>query len=168
MRNEAQSVLIGIKRMVTRHEGKLISKVITPVLELYGIGPLNLDIFMADNTGTNDLAIEEVLRVLRPGVTVPEVRGRCIAHIINLVAKAYLFSKDAEAFSIIVDALDESNPDKDAMRVAQTHWRKKGAVEKLHNVVVFIRASLKRREWFKQVVDDEEGGGGINSKSKVV
>ena len=168
MRNEAQSVLIGMKRMVTRYEGKLIGKVITLVLELYGIGPLNLGIFMADNAGTNDLAIEEVLRVLRPRVMVLEVRGRCIAHIINLVAKAYLFGKDVEAFSIIADVLDESNPDEDAMRVAQTHWRKKEAVGKLHNVVVFIRASPKRREWFKQVVDDEEGGGGINSKSKVV
>ena len=104
--------------MVTRYKGKLISKVITLVLKLYSIGPLNLGIFIANNTGTNNLTIKEVLRVLRPKVTVPKVRGRCIAYIINLVAKAYLFSKDVEAFSIIVDALDESNPDEDTIRVA--------------------------------------------------
>ena len=162
LRNEAQSVLLGMKRMVTAHDGKLIGKVITPVLESYGIGPLNLGVFMADNAGSNDTAMEEILRVLGPGVTVAEVRGRCLAHVINLVAKAYLFGKDAEAFSIIADALDESNPDEDAMRTAQAHWRKKGAVGKLHNVVVFIRASPKRREWFKQVVDEEDEG--VNGK----
>ena len=162
VRNEAQSVLIAMKRMVTKHDGKLIGQVIIPVLESYGIGPRNLGIFMADNAGSNDTAMEEILRVLRPGVTVPEVRGRCLAHVVNLVAKAYLFGKDAEAFSIIADALDESNPDEDAMRVAQAHWRKKGAVGKLHNVVVFIRASPKRREWFKQVVDEEDEG--VNGK----
>ena len=157
LRNEAHSVLIGIKRIVTRHCGVFIGNAILPILHEYSIGPLKLGVFIADNASTNDVAIGEILRVLRPEVTVNEVRGRCLAHIINLTAKAYLFGKDAAAFKAIAANLNESNPDIDTIRTAQAHWKKQGAVEKLHNVVVFIRASPQRRESFKQVVVQGEG-----------
>ena len=43
------------------------------------------------------------------------------------------------------------------MRAAQIEWRKKGALRKLHNVIVFIRVSPQRREAFKKITVDELG-----------
>ena len=56
------------------------------------------------------------MRVLRPRVTIVEVCSRYLTYIINLVVKAYLFSKDTKIFSIIIDTLNKSNSNKDVIR----------------------------------------------------
>ena len=56
----------------------------------------------------------------------------------------------------MVDAVNDAIPqDSPAMRAAQNEWRKRGALGKLHNVVVFIRVSPQRREAFKKITIDE-------------
>ena len=45
------------------------------------------------------------------------------------------------------------------MQVAREEWRKKGAVGKLHNIVVFIRASVQRQEEFRRTTVDGRDNG---------
>jgi hypothetical protein len=42
------------------------------------------------------------------------------------------------------------------MKTAQEAWRKKGAIGKFHNIVVFIRSSPQRREAFKSCLIGDE------------
>ena len=86
-----------------------------------------------------------------------QCRVRCIGHIINLVVKALLFGKDAEAFeeSLIRGEL--------LARAAHDMWMKKGPVGKAYNFVVWVYRSdvltqLLRRlqcEQFSQSIDPE-------------
>ena len=80
---------------------------------------------------------------------------RCYGHILNLVARAFLFGKDAESF--------ERESDINSMRgLAEQdlrHWRSKGPIGKLHNIVKFIRSSSQRSESFKRIAHEEEYEG---------
>lgn len=149
--NRNRSLLIGMKRMQFSHDGESIAGVAVPVLQEYEILGEKIGVFVADNAVSNDTAIAEILRVLRPDVVnVNSRRGRCLAHIINLAAQVFIFGRDMSAFEDAVGAVDESTPlDSAAMKKAQDAWRKKDPVGKLHNIVVAIRASPQRREEFK-------------------
>lgn len=61
--------------------------------------------------------------------------GRCFGHVINLVVKAILFGKDADAFECCSRQGDVS------ATTEHERWRKKGPVGKLHNLVVAIHRS---------------------------
>jgi hypothetical protein len=117
----------------------------------------NLGCFIGNNLATNNVAIRYILKKLRPDIKQPNSRRvRCLGHIINLAAKAFLFGKDAEAFELNTNAAR-----------AVTHlerlrelWRKKGPLGKLHNTLVFIIRTPQRREAFLQVCGD-----GIDSET---
>lgn len=60
--------------------------------------------FIADNARPNDTAIRAILRDLDADVKDPDGRRvRRLGHIINLVAKAFLFGKDVEGLEIHKD-----------------------------------------------------------------
>jgi hypothetical protein len=150
------SVLLGMKRMLGTHHGEDISEAILPVLEEYKIGP-NLGVFVADNADSNDTAIRAMLQVLRPDLNIEDCRSRCLGHILNLAAKAFLFGKETSAFEDAVDLVNENDEavESDKMKKAQDLWRKKGPVGRFHNIVVFIRSSPQRREAFRRCLVDE-------------
>lgn len=88
---------------------------------------------------------------MRP-VDIKARRMRCYGHILNLVARAFLFGKDAESFERESDincirGLAEQDLD---------HWRAKGPIGKLHNIVKFIRSSPQRSEHFKRIAQEQE------------
>lgn len=132
------SLLIGLKRMQYSHDGESIAGVIVPVLQEFGILGARIGVFVADNAGSNDVAVAEILKALRPDVVdASSRRGRCLAHIINLAAQAFIFGHDVDAFEDVVGLVDESTPlDSAAMKKAQEAWRKKGPVGKLHNISI--------------------------------
>jgi hypothetical protein len=111
------SILIGLKRMKGAHSGENIAEVAIPVLQEYKI-TANLGVFVADNAESNDVAVRHILATLRPDIKDPDSRrSRCLGHIINLAAKAFLFGKDVEAFNQVVDSVDDTTSmDSDAMR----------------------------------------------------
>jgi hypothetical protein len=76
---------------------------------------------------------------------------RCLGHIINLAAKAFLFGKDADAFEDGTDTA-RKNGHLEALR---EEWRKQGPVGKLHNTIKFIRMTPQRREAFAALLKDE-------------
>ena len=146
-----QSVLLGLKRLQKAHGGEQIAEHIVAVIKQYGFAH-RLGVFIGDNVKSNDIAWSCVLHQLEPQRDPMTSRSRCLGHIINLAAKAFIFGKSVSAFEAIVDSVDESSSrDSDATKLAQQEWRKKGPVGKLHNVIVFIRASAQRREEFMRV-----------------
>lgn len=83
----------------------------------------------------------------------------------NLVAKAFLFGADVDTFKLE----DEANIALDREQERLEAWRKKGAIGKLHNIVVFIRASTQRKELFKNIslaTIEEVDGLLVNDKTK--
>lgn len=67
-------------------------------------------------------------------------RLRCIGHILNLIAEAYLFGQDVTDFQKIYK--DAGPP------VRRKMWRDRGELGKLHNLVAHVMASGKRTDLF--------------------
>jgi hypothetical protein len=162
------SVLIGMRRVRGRHSGENIAEVIIPVLIEMGLVE-RLGMFIGDNLESNDVAIRVILKTLRPDIKDPDSRRvRCLGHIINLVAKAFLFGKNEYSF----EAEDVNNdPEISYLETMQEAWRKYGPVGRLHNIISFIRDSPQRREEFRDicgnltaVCDGEIDSNTINAK----
>lgn len=104
-----RSLLIGIRRIRGSHNNKNITKAIIPII-IIEMGIIsNLEYFITNNASTCDMAIKIVLQRLRPNITHPRYRRvRCLDHIINLVAKAFLFDSRKGSFEDI--EIDNSTP----------------------------------------------------------
>ena len=68
---------------------------------------------------SNDTAIRAILGSLRPELDISDRRARCLGHIINLAAKAFIFGDEVSAFEAAVTIEDSSEFDSDSMRQAQ-------------------------------------------------
>jgi hypothetical protein len=80
---------------------------------------------------------------LRPDIKNPDSRRvRCLGHIINLAAKAFLFGKDSDSF----EANSRDKKEKADFEAVRKLWRDHGAYGKFHNVVQFIRITPQRRD----------------------
>jgi hypothetical protein len=146
-----RSYLIGMRRISGAHTGENIAEAVMPVLLEMGILP-KLGYFIADNDGRNDTCIRAILRKHRPNIKDPDSRRvRCLGHIINLAAKAFLFGKNADAFEDVTNTA-RKNGHLEALR---EEWRKQGPVGKLHNTIKFIRCTPQRRQAFRRLMKDE-------------
>ena len=75
-------------------------------------------------------------------------RVRCIGHILNLVVKALLFGKDADAF-------EEPLVNGELLaRAAHDQWMQKGPVGKAHNFVVWVHRSDMLTQLLRQLQQD--------------
>ena len=55
--------------------------------------------FIGDNHDANTICLRVICRRLHPDIKDPDSRRvRCLGYILNLVAKVFLFGKDADAF----------------------------------------------------------------------
>jgi hypothetical protein len=159
-----QSLLLALRRMRDAHSGEQIGEVVISVVREYGIEPQRLGVFVADNAETNDVAWRYALQTLCPLRDASKSRSRCLGHIINLAAKAFIFGTDVEVFETTVDAVNDLTPmDSRVMRDAQDAWRQRGPIGKVHNIVTFIRSSPQRKEAFKKTVMSEDGDGMFKS-----
>ncbi|KAJ0128213.1 Uncharacterized protein HZ326_28690 [Fusarium oxysporum f. sp. albedinis] len=77
---------------------------------------------------------------------------RCFRHILNLVAQAFLYGDDAAPFELQSEAYGMLERVEEDLE----HWRAKGPVGKLHNIVKFIRASPQRTGAFKAHAREQE------------
>ncbi|KAJ4181108.1 hypothetical protein NW759_017205, partial [Fusarium solani] len=85
----------------------------------------------------------------------PDVTQTIHRHVLNLVARAFLFGKDAESFELESDI----NGMRGLQEQDRRHWRSKGPIGKLHNIVKFIRSSPQRSEYFKRIAYEQEDEG---------
>jgi hypothetical protein len=155
----SQSVLLALRRMRDAHSGEYIGQVIIDVVEQYGFKS-RLGVFVADNADTNDVAWRHSLLTLNPLRDASKSRSRCLGHIINLAAQAFLFGTDVEAFEMTVSMVNDfTSMESVQWKTVQQAWRRRGPIGKVHNLAVFIRSSPQRREAFKKTVVGESSDG---------
>ena len=143
---QLRTVLLAVRNMHGDHSGKNQAKAILPVLDEYLL-KAKLGYFITDNASSNDTCITEIIDLIRPDLDAKERRLRCIGHIINLIAKAFIFGNKSESFEADV-AIAESTND---LEIAMKLWRKQGVIGKLHNLIRFIRASPQREALFLDI-----------------
>ena len=94
------------------------------------------------------MAVDHILCSLYPGMSAAarkRRRLRCLAHIINLVAKAFLLGPKADD---VADELFLAQHQYDFQKLAAI-WRKHGPLGRLQNLIRHIRLTPQRREKFK-------------------
>ena len=77
-------------------------------------------------------------------------RLRCIGHVLNLIAEAYLFGQDVSDFEKIFKEQGLSGRRK--------MWRDRGELGKLYNLVAHVMASRKRSDLFTALQETENVG----------
>jgi hypothetical protein len=107
--------------------------------------------FILDNISSNDTCVAEILKSLNINDTVKHRRLRCLGHIINLGARAFLFGRNPDTFEREVEIAQKYEEEAKEKEI----WKNRGPIDKLHNVLVYIRNTLQRREDFEEKVRDE-------------
>ncbi|KAF4966507.1 hypothetical protein FSARC_5821 [Fusarium sarcochroum] len=149
-----QSRLLAFKRQVGSHAGENIAYTLGNVVRDWGIN-FKLGVSICDNAASNDVRLRNLYTTLDASITRADTearRMRCFGHILNLVAQAFLFGDDAASFELQSEAYDMLERVEEDLE----HWRAKGPVGKLHNIVKFIRASPQRTEAFKAHARERE------------
>ena len=93
---------------------------------------------MLDNAPNNDTTLVELAKTI--GFDPKVKRLRCMGHILNLIAEAYLYGQDASDF--------EKQFKEQGLSGHRKMWRDRGELGKLHNLVAHVMASGKRSELF--------------------
>jgi hypothetical protein len=141
---KARSVTITLKTVDGVHSGENIALVIISVIDEFKIGS-KLGYFVTNNTGNNDTCIAILYEHYFP-FSDPDIRRlRCLGHIINLAAKAFLFSRNAEAFKSVIQDLTLRKLNEKYRRELIKCWRRCGPVGKLHNITTAIQVTPRRR-----------------------
>ena len=95
--------------------------------------------YYTDNATVNDVIIQIIYNRLRSDIPEPHKRRvRCLGHIINLAAMAFLFGWDQES----VEAEMPSFGKTDYLEAQLAFWRRKDSKGKLYNLVHYIRKTL--------------------------
>ena len=87
-------------------------------------------------------------------------RLRCMGHVLNLIAEAYLYGQDASDFE---DQFKEQG-----LKGRRKMWRDRGELGKLHNLVAHVMASGKRSELFTSLQLTENVGKAAGKRWKLV
>lgn len=116
---QLRTVLLAVRNMHGDHNGKNQAKAILPVLDNYLL-KAKLGYFITDNASSNDICITEIINLICPDLDAKERRLQCIGHIINLIAKAFIFGNKSEAFEADVVIAESTNDLETAMKL----WRK--------------------------------------------
>jgi hypothetical protein len=166
IRNRFWNLLIGL-RTIHGHSGVVQWQTIKPVLDLYGI-TRKIGTVIGDNSGTNDVLCRTISGFMSTSFNMDwnprHHRIRCHGHILNLVVQAFLFDCLTEEELEMYDEqeLGEEEDDVEAVDLAQLKQQEKlqkeraqlirqeaaGALGKLHNIVVHMRASPNRTKDF--------------------
>jgi hypothetical protein len=141
-----QAILLALRRLEGSHSGENQAELILDTLRTYNIEKIGY--FVCDNATSNDTAIQAILRSFGMVKEQERRRLRCLGHIVNLAAQAFLFGRNTEAFET------ENIED---LEVAYQLWQQAGPVGQIHYLVAFIRASSQRREDFTRLQGDGRG-----------
>ncbi|RKK62642.1 hypothetical protein BFJ69_g17003 [Fusarium oxysporum] len=148
-RGRHQSRLLALRRQLGSPSGENLASTLVEVAQEWDIQE-RVDTIVSDNLATNDACLHYVYKELNPSLRPNDVKARrmrCYGHVLNLVARAFLFGTDADAFELESDI----NSIRGLAEQDLAHWRTKGPIGKLHNIVKFIRSSPQRSEQFKRI-----------------
>ncbi len=113
---------------------------------------------MLDNALNNDTTLVELANTM--GFNPKEKRLRCMGHVLNLIAEAYLYGQDVSDFE---KKFKDAGPP-----VRRKMWRDRGELGKLHNLVAHVMASGKRTELFLALQRTENVGITAGKRWKLV
>lgn len=131
-KGEFRTLLLSLPHQAGHHTGFNIASTISAIVQTFGLEQ-KLGWFVCDDASNNDTCIEALGSEFEFDRF--ERRIRCIGHIINLVARSLLFGKEPEALQEKLTQSDDNEL-----------WRKRGPLGKIHDIVIWIRASPQRRE----------------------
>ena len=149
-----QSRLLALRRQFGTHSGENLAASLVGIAQDWEIGG-RVGCVVSDNLAANDHCLQYMYKPLDSSMRPADIKARrmrCYGHILNLVARAFLFGKDAESFELE----SEINCMRGLAEQDLSHWRAKGPIGKLHNIVKFIRSSPQRSEHFKRIAQEEE------------
>jgi len=144
-------VLLVIRQLRGAHTRANQAKIIIEVIKEYSLEN-RIRYFITDNATNNNTAVRLVLDELCPHLTAKQKKARrlrCLGHVINLAAKAFLYSREFDAFEKDIEAVVKKS---DLLKELQL-WRTRGPVRRLHNIIVFICRTPQRREEFAAIKD---------------
>lgn len=147
-KRQFRTLLLAVRHNKGDYSDKNQAKSIIPVLEEYSLKE-KLGYFITDNASSNNTCVTEIIETLRPDLDANNQRLRCIGHIINLIAKTFLFGNRSEAFEADIAVAEGVSDLEGAMKL----WRKQEAIGKLHILIRFIRASPQCEELFIDLVE---------------
>jgi hypothetical protein len=103
--------LIAIRQLKGPHTGENQAEIIIEVIKDYKLGK-HIGYFITDNASNNNTAIQFVLEHFYPSM--PEKRRlarrlRCLGHVINLAAKAFLYGQEYNAFEKDIESVKEQS-----------------------------------------------------------
>jgi len=145
-----QTKLLALRRLEGEHTGINQAQIVLNVIGEYKIGG-KIGYFMLDNASSNDTAVDLILKTLYPKMSEKQRkrrRLRCLGHVVNLCAQAFLLGKKADT---TLEELELAYSRHDFESIAKI-WRQQGALGRLHNIIRYIRMSPQRREEFRKVV----------------
>ena len=87
-----KTALLGL-RPLDGHAGTDIADVLRGTMATFGLATAKVSAYQMDNATNNDTALKEL-----DSATAPQIRLRCLSHIINLVVKAILFRTTSNTF----------------------------------------------------------------------
>jgi len=146
--------LLAFRLQGGTHTGEHIGNTLHEVVTAWGISS-NVGASVCDNASNNDTCVRSLYPRLDPSMTHKDIKAcrlRCFGHILNLAAQAFLFGEDAAAFELDAGAYDLQQRYEEDLQ----HWRRKGSIGKLHNIVKYIRSSPQRAEAFRKHANDFE------------
>lgn len=131
------STLLSLPQQTGRHLGVNLAETIGGVISDYNLED-KLGFFITDNADSNSTCLDAM--ALEFGFDKEQRWIHCVCHVMNLVAQAVLFGKDSDAFE------KELLEDITVEELNLAHWRRKGPIGKLHNVVYWICRSPYLKE----------------------
>jgi hypothetical protein len=147
------SILLAFRNLLGPHSGENIAASVQEVVQEYEIQS-SLGCFVLDNVYSNDTAVETLGKAYKwPKNEHKQRRLRCIGHVINLVAQAFLLGEKQEVFE---QALAKAEQGEDEEDKGTKLWQLCGPIGKLHYTVVFILRAPQRRQAFKRGSDECE------------
>lgn len=155
---QLQFRLLALKRIFGSHGGENLGPVLQGVIEDFALSD-TIGYLTADNADSGDLAVRELFQALLPDNNlVPDLarrrRIRCVNHELNLSATGFLDGTFKEA-------IKKLPPQSEERRLLQEeddfldNWRQSGPIQRLHDLMGWIRRSTQRREQFLQLTRGE-------------
>lgn len=98
-------MLLAIRQLYGSHSGENQAEIIIQVIDEFNL-QARVGYFVTDNAKNNDTAIDIVLTHYFPNMPRKQRhsrRLRCLGHVINLSAKAFLYGKDFYAFETDIE-----------------------------------------------------------------
>jgi hypothetical protein len=148
----SKSLIIAMRELKGDHSGLSQSKILASVIREFEVQD-SIGYFISDNATSNDLAVFHTCEELKLADPTHR-RLRCLGHIINLAAKAFLFGSDSGSFDFEISQTARLRLEVRQALEILAFWRKKGPIGKLHNIIIWTSRSSQRLQAFKTMTYD--------------